>query len=78
MIIKNGLVFGEYGTFTNRDLVVDSNHKIADVPEPEDNEIIDAEGLYVIPDWWMYTSTAPWDMISAMATARDLQRFLPI
>lgn len=49
MIIKNGLVFGEYGTFTNRDLVVDSNHKIADVPEPEDNEIIDAEGLYVIP-----------------------------
>ena len=49
MIIKNGLVFGEYGTFMNRDLVVDSNHKIASTPEAGDNEIIDAEGLYVIP-----------------------------
>ena len=49
MIIKNGLVFDESGQFVKRDLIIDSNHKIAEVPDEGDNEVIDAEGLYVLP-----------------------------
>lgn len=62
MIIRNGLVFTASGTFVRGDLVVDENHKIAAVPSSaagkasapaaslgEDTEIIDAQGLYVLP-----------------------------
>ena len=37
MIIKNGLVFDESGQFVKRDLVIDSNHKIADTISNETN-----------------------------------------
>lgn len=49
MIIKNGLVFEKDGTFSKRDLYVDDNHQITDKPISDDSEIIDAEGLYVLP-----------------------------
>lgn len=49
MIIKNGLVFEENGTFTKRDLYTDSSHRIAKTPQANDNEILDASGLYVVP-----------------------------
>lgn len=49
MIIKNGLVFEESGRFVKRDLFVDASHKISDTALPDDKDIIDAEGLYVLP-----------------------------
>lgn len=49
MIIKNGLVFQESGTFVKKDLYTDSFHKIAEAPDPGDSQVIDAEGLYVLP-----------------------------
>lgn len=55
MIIKNGLVFEENGTFVKRDLGVLPNHTIASEEElfslasHKETEIIDAEGLYIIP-----------------------------
>lgn len=49
MIIKNGLVFEESGHFTERDIYVDAAHKITAHPTANDSEIIDAQGLYVLP-----------------------------
>ena len=49
MIIKNGLVFEESGSFVKKDLYVDDSHKIIETPMENDAEVIDAEGLYVIP-----------------------------
>ena len=47
MIIKNGLVYNENGDFEKRDIYVEGEF-ITD-KAPEDCEVIDAEGLYVIP-----------------------------
>lgn len=49
MIIRNGLVFEPEGAFTAREVYVDQTHRICEEPLPGDREIIDAEGLYVIP-----------------------------
>lgn len=49
MIIKNGLVFGVDGVFTQQDLYIDENHKIMAEPVPGDKDVVDATGLYVIP-----------------------------
>lgn len=49
MIIKNGLVFGADGAFTKRDIYVDETHKITAEPIPDDSDILDAQGLYVLP-----------------------------
>lgn len=49
MIITGGQVFGDDKTFTKRDLYIE-NHKIAaSKEEVTDSEVIDAEGLYVLP-----------------------------
>lgn len=49
MIIKGGLVFSEDKTFKKRDLYIE-NHKIAASEEQvTDSEVIDAQGLYVLP-----------------------------
>lgn len=49
MIIRNGLVFQEDGTFAKKDLYVE-NHKIVSSPEEvTDKTEIDASGLKVIP-----------------------------
>lgn len=49
MIIRNGTVFEEDGTFRVRDVYVD-NHKIVSTKEEvTDKTEIDAEGLYVLP-----------------------------
>ena len=48
MIIKNGLVWEESGSFRKKELVVDTTtHRIAETAE--DDTVFDAEGLYVIP-----------------------------
>lgn len=47
MIIKNGLVFNENFQFEKKDLYIE-NDKIT-TKMPADDEIIDAEGLYVVP-----------------------------
>ena len=51
MIIKNGLVWEESGSFLTKDLHIDSDtHRIAmDAADTTDDTIIDASGLYVIP-----------------------------
>lgn len=61
MIIRNGLVLEDSGAFVRGDLVIDRNHKIAAVPWGGEapaaapsageagEEIIDAQGLYVLP-----------------------------
>ena len=51
MIIKNGLVWEESGSFLTKDLHIDSDtHRIAmDAADTADDTIIDASGLYVIP-----------------------------
>ena len=46
MIIKNGLVFSEDGTFTNKDLYIE-NGIISN--ETTDSTVVDATDLYVIP-----------------------------
>ena len=49
MIIKNGLVLGEDVTFSKRDLYISSAHRIIPEPEGGDENIVDAQGLYVLP-----------------------------
>jgi len=49
MIIKNGLVFEETGKFQKRNLFINSAHKITEEPVEGDSNVINAEGLYVIP-----------------------------
>lgn len=50
MIIKNGRVFEEDGTFCVRDLFVGENHKIvAEESQVTDRTVVDAKGLLVLP-----------------------------
>lgn len=49
MIIKNGLVFEPDGTFSQHDLFVDDDHRIAETGDSADPVVYDASGLYVIP-----------------------------
>jgi N-acetylglucosamine-6-phosphate deacetylase len=49
MIIRNGLVFGEDRVFVKRDLYVERGRIVADVSQVSDGEVVDAEGLYVLP-----------------------------
>lgn len=49
MIIKNGLVFGPDGTFSQHDLFVNDDHRIAETGDTADPVVYDASGLYVIP-----------------------------
>ena len=49
MIIKNGLVFQENGTFSRKTVYI-KNHKIVESENQlDDKTVIDAEGLMVIP-----------------------------
>jgi N-acetylglucosamine-6-phosphate deacetylase len=49
MIIRNGLVFGEDRVFVKRDLYVEKGWIVADASQVSDGEVVDAEGLYVLP-----------------------------
>ena len=49
MIIKNGFVFQEDGTFQQQDLYVENNRIVASESEVTDKSIIDAQGLKVLP-----------------------------
>ena len=69
MIIKNGLVWEESGSFLTKDLHIDSDtHRIAmDAADTTDDTIIDASGLYVIPGLAAPT-TAPTSSAAASRT----------
>lgn len=47
MIIKGGLVFGQDGTFTERDIYIEGERIVGKCAA--DTEVMDAEGCYVIP-----------------------------
>lgn len=50
MIIRNGLVWGDDFAFHEKDLYIDDvTHTIVDKPVSEHEEILDANGNYVIP-----------------------------
>lgn len=49
MIVKNGIVFGEDRTFQKRDLYIEQGRIVADENKLNDSDVINAEGLYVIP-----------------------------
>lgn len=49
MIIKNGTVFKEDGTFRQEDLYVENHRIVASEQEVTDKTIVDADGLLVIP-----------------------------
>ena len=49
MIIKNGVVFQEDGTFLQKDLYVENDRIVASEAEVTDKTVIDASGLKVIP-----------------------------
>lgn len=49
MIIKNGSVFEENKTFTNRDLYIENGRIVSSIDQVSDKEEIDASGLYVLP-----------------------------
>jgi N-acetylglucosamine-6-phosphate deacetylase len=49
MIIRNGLVFGEDGAFVKRDLYVERGRMVADASQVSDGDVVDAQGLYVLP-----------------------------
>ena len=49
MIIKNGFVFQEDGTFLQKDLYVENDRIVASEAEVTDKTVIDASGLKVIP-----------------------------
>ena len=71
MIIKNGLVFQEDGSFVKKDLYIENGRLAASEAEVSDKTEYDAEGLKVfLPTWWTFTATALSDMISATPTRK--------
>ena len=49
MIIKNGLVFQEDGSFVKKDLYIENGRLVASETEVSDKTEYDAEGLKVLP-----------------------------
>lgn len=49
MIIRNGFVYAETRSFTQRDLYIENNTIVKDITQVTDRTEIDAEGLYVLP-----------------------------
>ena len=75
MIIKNGEVFQEDGSFRLQDLYVENHRIVASEDEVTDKTIVDAAGLRVSRDWWIFTVTVHLDMIFLMLIRRDLRLF---
>lgn len=48
MVIKNGLVYGEDQCFQTRDIFIE-DHRFVESADSSDAEVIDAQGLYVLP-----------------------------
>ena len=49
MIIKNGRVFQEDGTFAEKDLYIEGKRFVSTKEEVIDQEVIDAKGMMVLP-----------------------------
>ena len=75
MIIKNGEVFQEDGSFRLQDLYVENHRIVASEDEVTDKTIVDAAGLRVLPGLEIFTVTVHLDMIFLMLTRRDLRLF---
>ena len=73
MIIKNGEVFQEDGSFRLQDLYVENHRIVASEDEVTDKTIVDAAGQSRA--WWIFTVTVHLDMIFLMLTRRDLRLF---
>lgn len=63
MIIKNGRVFQEDGTFAEKDLYIEGKRFVSTKEEVIDQEVIDAKGMMVLPGLVDVHSTALPDMI---------------
>ena len=50
MIIKNGRVFQEDGTFAEKDLYIEGKRFVSTKEEVIDQEVIDAKGMMVLPE----------------------------
>ena len=62
MIIKNGEVFQEDGSFRLQDLYVENHRIVASEDEVTDKTIVDAAGSGA-SGWWIFTVTVHLDMI---------------
>lgn len=51
MIIKNGKVFQEDGSYKVTDLYVENGRIVASADEVTDKTQLDASGLKILPDW---------------------------
>ena len=49
MIIKNGRVFQEDGTFAEKDIYIEGKRFVSTKEEVIDQEVIDAKGMMVLP-----------------------------
>ena len=49
MIIKNGLVFQEDGTFVPKDIYIHKGKIVSSESETEDKSVYDAQGMKVLP-----------------------------
>ena len=65
MIIKNGLVFQEDGTFVQKDIYIHKGKIVSSESETEEKSVYDAQG------WWISTAMVPLAMISAMQIRKD-------
>ena len=72
MIIKNGEVFQEDGSFQIQDLYVENHKIVATEAEVTDKTVIDAR---CFRDWWMYTATVHLATTFPMQTRRGLRLF---
>ena len=74
MIIKNGEVFQEDGSFQIQDLYVENHKIVATEAEVTDKTVIDAKGLKVLPGL-VYTATVHLATTFPMQTRRGLRLF---
>ena len=75
MIIRNGNVFQEDGTYRRMDLYVENGRIVDCGTEVSEKEEIDAAGLKVLPGLVDIHSHGLWAMIFLMRMPPDLKKF---
>ena len=71
MIITNGKVFQEDGSYKVMDLYVENGRLVSSPEEVTDKHSLMQQGLKFFRDWWISTATVRRDMISQMQTLAD-------
>ena len=77
MIIKNARIYTPEHTFKTGDLTIRDGRIVFGAPPLEGEEVLDANGAYALPGWWIFISTVLSGMISAMPM-KPVCRPLPI